>query len=375
MFASIAILVFLPWLDTSPVKSAALPPAVPPVLLGLRGRCACCLGWLGAKPAEGGYVIASRIATALLLRALPDHPAAARPVRDAAPDARIDRGGGARQAGLGERHGGGRRGLAEHQGLRRANGVETMTIKTTLRRSRLLGRRASAAVSAQMQVAHAAGDAGTAAAPELVLRGTVRQPTTPTQLQRGFKVYREVCSACHSIKLLAFRNLSRTGRAGVLRRPGQGARRRVQGHGRPQRVGRDVRARRRARPTGFPSPFPNRQAAQAANGGAYPPDLSVHRQGPHLRARLPLVRDRHLHAVPGAGRRTTSTALLTGYEEPPAGLRAAGRQVLQQVLPRPRHRDAAAGSATGRSSIPRTRMAARRLPRPRRSIPRTCRRS
>ncbi len=32
------------------------------------------------------------------------------------------------------------------------------------------------------------------------------------QLRRGFKIYREVCSSCHSIKLLAFRNLARTGR-------------------------------------------------------------------------------------------------------------------------------------------------------------------
>ena len=40
---------------------------------------------------------------------------------------------------------------------------------------------------------------------------------------------------------------------------------------------------RPARPADrIPSSFPNKQAAQAANGGAYPPDFSVHRQGPHL---------------------------------------------------------------------------------------------
>src|SRR5208282_1446987 len=36
----------------------------------------------------------------------------------------------------------------------------------------------------------------------------------PEQLQRGFKIYREVCSTCHSLKLLAFRNLDDPGGPG-----------------------------------------------------------------------------------------------------------------------------------------------------------------
>src|SRR5580692_7990779 len=36
----------------------------------------------------------------------------------------------------------------------------------------------------------------------------------PAQLQRGFKIYREVCSNCHSIKLLSFRNLAEPGGPG-----------------------------------------------------------------------------------------------------------------------------------------------------------------
>src|SRR5580704_5317861 len=36
----------------------------------------------------------------------------------------------------------------------------------------------------------------------------------PAQLQRGFKIYREVCSTCHSLKLLAFRNLADPGGPG-----------------------------------------------------------------------------------------------------------------------------------------------------------------
>jgi ubiquinol-cytochrome c reductase cytochrome b/c1 subunit len=62
LFASILILVFLPWLDTSKVRSARYRPLYRQffwifVAVGLG------LGWLGSKPAEGGYVIAARILT------------------------------------------------------------------------------------------------------------------------------------------------------------------------------------------------------------------------------------------------------------------------------------------------------------------------
>ena len=63
MFGSIAVLFVLPWLDTSKVKSGAFRPLFKQffwilVVVGLG------LGYLGSQPAEGGYVIASRILTA-----------------------------------------------------------------------------------------------------------------------------------------------------------------------------------------------------------------------------------------------------------------------------------------------------------------------
>src|SRR5262247_2306959 len=69
----------------------------------------------------------------------------------------------------------------------------------------------------------------------------------PAQLQRGLKVYREVCQVCHGLKLVAFRTLADPG--GVKDRPGRLA---------------DT----------FPPPFPNDQAARARYN-AVPPDLSV----------------------------------------------------------------------------------------------------
>ena len=63
MFGAIAILAFLPWLDTSRVRSMSYRPVARVFFWGFVA-CSLILGWLGAKPAEGGYVIASRIATA-----------------------------------------------------------------------------------------------------------------------------------------------------------------------------------------------------------------------------------------------------------------------------------------------------------------------
>ena len=62
LFGSIGILAFLPWLDTSRVRSARYRPLFKQFFWIFVVVCLG-LGWLGAKPAEGGYVIAARILT------------------------------------------------------------------------------------------------------------------------------------------------------------------------------------------------------------------------------------------------------------------------------------------------------------------------
>ncbi len=62
LFASILILAFLPWLDTSKVKSARYRPLYRQFFWIFVAVCVG-LGWLGAKPAEGGYVLAARVLT------------------------------------------------------------------------------------------------------------------------------------------------------------------------------------------------------------------------------------------------------------------------------------------------------------------------
>ncbi len=63
MFGSIAVLAFLPWLDTSRVRSAAYRPIFK-VFFWAFVLCGIGLGYLGAMPAEGGYIIAARLFTA-----------------------------------------------------------------------------------------------------------------------------------------------------------------------------------------------------------------------------------------------------------------------------------------------------------------------
>lgn len=95
----------------------------------------------------------------------------------------------------------------------------------------------------------------------------------PQQLQRGFKVYKEVCSACHSLHRVAFRNLSDPG--GPEFTEGQ-----VKGLAASYTIAdfddKGQPVDRPGRPADyFPLVFPNDDAARTANNGAVPPDMSL----------------------------------------------------------------------------------------------------
>ena len=96
----------------------------------------------------------------------------------------------------------------------------------------------------------------------------------PAQVQRGFKVYREVCSSCHSMRAIAFRDLSGQGGPNFSLGQVQALAAEYKVKDGPNDSGEMFE--RPGRPSDrIPPPFPNRQAAEAANGGAYPPDFSV----------------------------------------------------------------------------------------------------
>ncbi len=93
----------------------------------------------------------------------------------------------------------------------------------------------------------------------------------PAARQRGFQVYKEVCSACHAMKLLSYRNLEDIGFSEAEVKAIAAS---VQVTDGPNDQGEMFE--RPGRPYDrFKSPFPNDQAARAGNNGALPPDLSL----------------------------------------------------------------------------------------------------
>jgi ubiquinol-cytochrome c reductase cytochrome c1 subunit len=131
------------------------------------------------------------------------------------------------------------------------------------------------------------------------------------QLQRGYKVYREVCASCHAMSLLSFRNLGEKGGPFYdehYKNPNDNPYVKalaadLQVNDIDSETG-DVIQRAGTPADRFPSPFANEAAARASNGGAMPVDLSVITK-----------------ARSGGPRYIYS--LLTGYNPPPAGLRVA----------------------------------------------------
>ena len=119
-------------------------------------------------------------------------------------------------------------------------------------------------------------------------------------LQRGFQVYKEVCSSCHSMQYLSYRNLGEPGGPEFSVAEVKAIAASVEIEDGPDEQGEMFS--RPGRPSDkFKSPYPNVKASTAANGGAYPPDMSV------------LVKAR-----PGGADYIYS--VLMGYEDPPEGM-------------------------------------------------------
>jgi ubiquinol-cytochrome c reductase cytochrome c1 subunit len=93
------------------------------------------------------------------------------------------------------------------------------------------------------------------------------------QVQRGFQVYKEVCSSCHSLKLVAFRNLQELGYSEAEVKA-IATNWQVEVPDVDPKTG-DPKGRKALPSDHFPSPFQNEVAARAANNNALPPDLSL----------------------------------------------------------------------------------------------------
>ena len=119
-------------------------------------------------------------------------------------------------------------------------------------------------------------------------------------LQRGYQVYTEVCASCHSMKYLSYRNLSEKGGPEFSEEAMKAIAASFEIKDGPNADGEMFT--RPGKPSDkFAMPYENVKAAQAANGGAYPPDMSV----------LAKARSGGVDYI---------YSLLLGYEDPPSGV-------------------------------------------------------
>ena len=119
-------------------------------------------------------------------------------------------------------------------------------------------------------------------------------------LQRGYQVYSEVCSSCHSMKYVSYRNLAEKGGPEFTEAQAKAIAASFEVTDGPNADG-EMFTRPGKLSDKFVMPYENVKAAQAANGGAYPPDMSV------------LVKAR-------GGGANYIYSLLQGYEDPPMGI-------------------------------------------------------
>ena len=164
----------------------------------------------------------------------------------------------------------------------------------------------AAALRSRLRAALVAGGLLLAGGPALAAGEALHPPDTKfsfdglfgsfdrASAQRGFQVYKEVCSNCHSMRLMYYRNLRELGLSDIEVRAIAAT---VQVNDGPNDEGQMFE--RPGRPSDrFRSPFTNEKSARAANNGAYPPDMSV----------IVKARDHGADYI---------HALLTGYSDPP----------------------------------------------------------
>lgn len=129
-------------------------------------------------------------------------------------------------------------------------------------------------------------------------------------IRRGWEVYKQVCAACHSLQYIHYRHMvnvfltedeAKAEAADIMVEDGPDDRGKM--FMRPGKLADHV-----------PNPYPNEEAARAANNGAYPPDLSL----------ITIARE---------GGEDYIFSLLTGYTDPPAGFHLEDGQHFNPYFP------------------------------------------
>jgi len=244
MFSAIIVLVFLPWLDSAKTRSSKYRPLAKQFFWMFVVVCIG-LGYLGAQPPEGVYVVLGRILTVcyfayfLIVLPLLARVETPRPLPNSIADD-----------------------VLAKTGSKRAPMVSTMVALAL----------AGSLLAAGMQDARAE-ESATPPSQKWSFAGPFGKFDRGA-LQRGLKVYKEVCSNCHSLNFVAFRNLADPGGPGYSTAQAAAFAADYKIKDGPNDQGEMFERPGRAADY-FPAPFPNEQAARASNGGAAPPDLSL----------------------------------------------------------------------------------------------------
>jgi ubiquinol-cytochrome c reductase cytochrome b/c1 subunit len=289
MFGAILILAFLPWLDTAKTKSSKYRPLAKQFFWIFVVVCIG-LGYLGAQPPEGVYVIVGRILTVayfayfLVLLPLLSRIEKPRPVPNSIADDVLAKTGS------------------------KSTPMVSTAIALMVAGGLLVG-------GAQNARADDHGDSPPAQ--KWSFSGPFGKYDRGT-LQRGLKVYKEVCSACHALSYIAFRNLAEAGGPGYSEAQAKAFAEDYKIKDGPDDKGEMFE--RPGRPADyFPSPFPNEQAARANNGGAAPPDLSLITKARSYKRGFPMFVIDFFSQYQEQGPDYVD-AILQGFEDkPPAG--------------------------------------------------------
>jgi ubiquinol-cytochrome c reductase cytochrome c1 subunit len=137
------------------------------------------------------------------------------------------------------------------------------------------------------------------------------------QLQRGFKIYQEVCSNCHGLKLVSFRNLADPGGPSFTEAQAASIAASFQVQDGPNDAGKMFKRPGKISDF-FPPPFANDQAARAALGGKLPPDMSDLAKARSYEAGFPWFIVDAFRIYQEAGPDYIH-AIVTGYTDAPAG--------------------------------------------------------
>ena len=217
-----------------------------------------------------------------------------------------------------------------------SEGVEIMNILSVRARRQMLAGLVAVTVIGAAGASWAAEDSPAVPREDWTFKG-ITGYFDKAQLRRGYLVYKNVCSACHGMRLLYYRNLSQPGGPEFSEASVKQFAADAQVTDGPDDNGEMFT--RPGKPSDhFVSPFPNAKAAAAANGGAEPPDLSLMAKARAIEQAQAWYLEPFdwLHDIVTAYQEQGPDyihALMTGYTDPPKGVTVLSGMYYNSIFP------------------------------------------